>query len=108
MKTYLKSILYITFAGILFSGCAKNDDFSYPSVLYEEPNLAVTKNISDIYNFASDRSVKQYTANDVIFGIVVSSDEGGNFFRELYIVNEENTLLQKSEPISPMLMPNTV
>lgn len=95
MKTIFKSILYLSFAGLVLGGCAKNDDFSYPDVSCNEPNLTVTKNISDFYSISSSENAQQYTGDDVISGIVVSSDEGGNFFRELYIVNEENTFAAK-------------
>lgn len=92
MKTIFKSLLYFSFAGLLLTGCAKNDDFSVPNVDYncEEPNLHVNKTIGELQGIVTE-TLTDYTEDDVVSGYVISSDRGGNFFREIYIVDEANT-----------------
>lgn len=87
MRTIFKSIIYISFASLLVVGCAKNDDFTTPDVNQcDEPQLKANKSIEDIFKVSS-KDTKQYTSTtqDVISGVVVSSDEGGNFYRDVYI-----------------------
>lgn len=92
MKTIFKSLLYFSFAGLLLTGCAKNDDFSVPNVDYncEEPNLHVNKTIGELQGIVTE-TLTDYTEDDVVSGYVISSDRGGNFYREIYIVDEANT-----------------
>ncbi|MDM1494559.1 hypothetical protein HX063_03875 [Myroides odoratimimus] len=90
MKTIFKSLLYFSFAGLILTGCAKNDDFSVPPVNCNEPNIAANQTIDGLYSTVKEDSkvVAQYTKDETISGIVVSSDQGGNFHQQLYIVDE--------------------
>ncbi|WP_162816974.1 DUF5689 domain-containing protein [Myroides odoratimimus] len=90
MKTIFKSLLYFSFAGLMLTGCAKNDDFSVPPVNCNEPNIAANQTIDGLYSTVKEDSkvVAQYTKDETISGIVVSSDQGGNFHQQLYIVDE--------------------
>lgn len=91
MKTFFKSLLYFSFAGLLLTGCAKNDDFSVPNIREncEEPNISANKSIADVMATVTE-TMTEYTSDDIITGYVVSSDKGGNFYREMYIVDEKN------------------
>lgn len=90
MKTFFKSIVYLSFAGLLWTSCAKNDDFTVPSLdNCKEVNLTPNKTILDVTAVSSATTLKQYTENDIISGVVVSSDAGGNFYKDLYIVSED-------------------
>jgi len=87
MKTIFKSILYISFASLLAIGCAKNDDFTTPDVTNcNEPQIKANRTIEEIFKLSSTTKKKyESTSEDFISGVVVSSDEGGNFYRDLYI-----------------------
>ncbi len=89
MKTIFKSIFFVALAGILFSSCAKNDDFSVPSINCEEPNVTINKTIDDLYSLA-EITVKPYSGDpqDILKGVVVSSDKGGNFHNKIHLVDE--------------------
>ena len=90
MKTFFKSIVYLSFAGLLWTSCAKNDDFTVPNLdNCKEVNLTPNKTILDVTAVSSATTLKQYTENDIISGVVVSSDAGGNFYKDLYIVSED-------------------
>lgn len=91
MKTIFKSLLYFSFAGLLLTGCAKNDDFSVPNIREncEEPNIAANKSIGDVLATVTE-TMTDYTGDDIISGYVVSSDKGGNFYREIYFVDDKN------------------
>ncbi|WP_123766457.1 DUF5689 domain-containing protein [Myroides marinus] len=90
MKTIFKSLLYFSFAGLILTGCAKNDDFSVPPINCEEPNIVANQTIDGLYSTIKEDSkvVAQYTKDETISGIVISSDQAGNFYQQLYIVDE--------------------
>lgn len=89
MKTIFKSLLYFSFAGLILTGCAKNDDFSVPSVECENKDIAANKEIGEIYAL-TDQNLKKYEEDHIISGTVISSDRGGNFYREIYFVSDDN------------------
>ncbi len=93
MKTSIKSIFLTALTGLLLTSCAKNDDFSVPTLNCENPEVHPNKTIEEIYQ-VSTRDVVPYTGNqtDVIKGVVVSSDKGGNFHNKLYIVDEKTQM----------------
>ena len=75
-------IIIITFIG-LFSSCV-NDSFDTPvQDVCVNPGLSKTKTVANIYAFAT-AATKTYTADDIIEGYVISSDEGGNFYKSMY------------------------
>ncbi|ALU25706.1 DUF5689 domain-containing protein [Myroides odoratimimus] len=87
MKTIFKSILYISFASLLAVGCAKNDDFTTPDATHcDEPQIKANKTIEEIFKLSSTtKKAYESSTEDFISGVVVSSDEGGNFYKDLYI-----------------------
>ncbi len=88
MKKYLLIFLMLP----LFQQCVNVDDFEVPQQDFEEPKLngdvvtiasvkgAVAQNAEGIITFAE--------TNTFMEGYVISSDEGGNFFKELILQNK--------------------
>ncbi len=78
---------------VLFTGCV-NDTFKTPiQDVCVSPGLSKTKEVANIYTMAINPVVKSpsvipntpiYTADDIIEGCVISSDEGGNFYKSMY------------------------
>lgn len=83
MKNKIKnSLIIIAFIG-LFSSCV-NDSFDTPAqATCINSGLTKTKTVAAIYALAT-AVTKTYTADDIIEGYVVSSDEGGNFYKSMY------------------------
>ena len=83
MKTYIFKSLFIAFsaAGVLTS-CVKDDDYKIPDFACNETPLEVTKTIKEVFDVATS-TAQPYNGSDVIEGYVVSSDEGGNFFKTI-------------------------
>lgn len=84
MKNFIKKPLFVLFTIGLFSGCV-NDTFEAPTT--EEcvdPGLVKNKEVANIYSVAT-ASTATYTADDIIEAVVVSSDEGGNFYKSMYL-----------------------
>jgi|AntDeeMinimDraft_5_1070356.scaffolds.fasta_scaffold00371_5 hypothetical protein len=93
MKTKF-SIYTMAFALALFTftSCVQDDDFDVPDEVknIEEPQLngdtvSITSVINNLVSFSgADQFTFEDTENYMV-GYVVSSDEGGNFFRELIL-----------------------
>lgn len=81
----LKSVLFATLSTAMLTSCA-GDDYGIPSTECVEPQVTVTKTVADIKNAATPTAT-QYTADDVIEAIVVSSDKGGNFYKKMYLTS---------------------
>ncbi len=64
----------------LLYGCSK--EIETPELICNEPNLTVNKTVEKVYEL-SGTTAKQYLYDDVIEAYVVSSDEGGNFFKTI-------------------------
>ncbi|MDR9458455.1 MAG: DUF5689 domain-containing protein, partial [Salegentibacter sp.] len=85
MKTFLIAVLF----GFSMTSCVKTDDFETPTIETEEftfngnlTNIAAVKNNfdpenNDIYTFSETETYME--------AYVVSSDEGGNFYKELVL-----------------------
>jgi hypothetical protein len=86
MKTnFLKSIFFVALSTALFTSCVNDDDYSIPNLECNEPVITSTmKTVQAIYNQASPVA-KLYEADDVIEAHVVSSDQGGNFYKIIYL-----------------------
>lgn len=83
-SNFLKSIFYLVLSIGLITSCANDDDYSIPSIDCNEPELIVTKTVKDIKEQATGNAV-EYTNDDVIKAVVVSSDKGGNFYKKMYL-----------------------
>lgn len=90
MKTIFQTLIYLSFACIFLTACANNDDFVTPTLDCGEPTLTANKTIDALYSkIPEGKEVIFYKAEEIISGIVISSDQGGNFYQQLIIVDEK-------------------
>lgn len=89
----IKNILIVTATIALFSNCV-NDTYDTPKPDCINPNLTKTKEVADIYALAKNPvttapsvvpNTPIYSEDDIIEAYVISSDEGGNFFKSMYL-----------------------
>ena len=83
MKNYYK-LLIIFF----LSSCVQDNEFSIPELVCNDPNLTQTKSVTDLFK-ASGSNAKKYNEEDILVGYVVSSDEGGNIYKNISMVDSE-------------------
>lgn len=81
----LISIILLTY----FLSCVKTDDFNIPKIDISEPEITANSNIKAVKSAHKQSGEEIYTFGDndnsVIEGYVISSDEGGNFYKTLVI-----------------------
>ncbi len=86
MKTnILNSILFTTLIAGVFSSCVNDDTYPVPNLECIDSTLSANKQVQDIINqapFSVDPEMP-YANEDVIEAYVVSSDEGGNFYKSI-------------------------
>ena len=83
MKNYWILLLII----ISHVSCVQDDEFSIPEITCDDPNLTATKSVDDMMK-ASGSSASKYLEDDVLIGYVVSSDEGGNIYKNISLVDD--------------------
>ena len=93
MKNKIKNICIVIATAGLLTSCV-NDTYDTPK--FDDcvsPGLTKTKEVSQIYAVAINPvpnattgipNTPTYTADDIIEAYVVSSDEGGNFYKSMY------------------------
>lgn len=97
---------YLVLTGLfLINSCVQDDDFTVPSVVaedIEEPVLAGTQTSFRAIKqrFEGSRGIATFTEDEDIYieGYVVSSDETGNFFKELIIQNKTDASSDPQDP----------
>lgn len=74
---------YTFFLGIamIFGSCTK-EEFDVPKLTCTQPDLKVNRTVEEV-RAVTNSIVTQYTYDDIIEAYVVSSDEGGNFFKTI-------------------------
>ncbi|WP_433765104.1 DUF5689 domain-containing protein [Flavobacterium ginsenosidimutans] len=72
--------LVLFFISLLLSGC--NAEVESPKLACTQPDFTANKTVENIYEL-SGTTAKQYVYDDIIEAYVVSSDEGGNFFKSI-------------------------
>ncbi len=82
MKNQFKYNSLIFLMLLLFSACV-NDTFEEPVFNCVDPGLTKTKEVAAIYAKAKSTTAI-YTEDDIIEAYVISSDEGGNFYKSMY------------------------
>ena len=83
MKNIFKNLIVLVLASTLFSSCV-NDTFNTPvQENCVSPSLTKTKEVADLYATATN-ATQIYTDDDIIEAYVISSDEGGNFYKSMY------------------------
>jgi hypothetical protein len=81
--TFLKSVFFTVLVLGSFSSCVKDDSYSIPELNCTQPNLTANRTVQQVIN-ATTSLVSQYQyPDDVIEAYVVSSDEGGNFYKSI-------------------------
>lgn len=73
-------ISFFSFSLLLFCSC--NNEVEIPKLACTQPDLKVNQTIQKV-NDLSGSVPKQYNYNDIVEAYVVSSDEGGNFFKTI-------------------------
>lgn len=83
------AIAFISLCTVM--SCVKDDDYELPDNKKVLP--AFTGKVVSFSDVASrtTTSIKNYSADEAIEGYVISSDEGGNFYKKIYIQNEDKT-----------------
>ncbi len=103
MKTIkLKNILLLVFGLVVLTSCVEDDDFNTPNLSIQEPNLEGSQivplsSVAGELAQAQDGNTLNYNDESTVFtydvegvdqymeAYIVSSDEGGNFFKELVV-----------------------
>lgn len=83
-STFLKSIFIVAATAGLLTSCVNDDDYATPTLECNEPGLTANKTVQEILTQAIATPV-EYTADDIIEARVVSSDRGGNFYKQIYL-----------------------
>lgn len=73
---------------VLFLLYSCNNEIENPELVCNQPNLTVNKTVEKVYEL-SGPTAKQYLYDDIIEAYVVSSDEGGNFFKTISLQTRE-------------------
>ena len=75
------------------TSCVKDDDYEIPDPKGEKPLPSFSGKVVtfDVATAQATNTVVTYGADEAIEGYVISSDEGGNFYKKIYIQNEEKT-----------------
>ena len=79
----MKNIFLNSFFGIsLFIITSCSTEVEMPKLVCTQPDFVVNKTVEKVYEL-SNNTAKQYLYDDIIEAYVVSSDEGGNFFKTI-------------------------
>jgi hypothetical protein len=82
---------------LLFYSC--NNEVEIPQLKCTQPDLVVNRTVEKVIE-TSSTTAKQYLYDDIIEAYVVSSDEGGNFFKNIYL----QTLSKEGVPAKGFLV----
>ena len=83
------AIAFISLCTVM--SCVKDDDYELPDNKKVLPAFAgKVVSFSDVAS-RTTATIKTYSADEAIEGYVISSDEGGNFYKKIYIQNEDKT-----------------
>ncbi|RXM48310.1 DUF5689 domain-containing protein [Flavobacterium sp. YO12] len=75
-------ILNSFFASLLVFVLGCSTEVEAPKLVCTQPDFTVNKTVEKVYELSSS-AAKQYLYDDIIEAYVVSSDEGGNFFKTI-------------------------
>ncbi|WP_431243644.1 DUF5689 domain-containing protein [Flavobacterium sp. P21] len=76
----MKKLLLYFISILFFCGC--NNEIETPKLACTQPDFTVNKTVEKVYELSSP-TAKEYSYDDIIEAYVVSSDEGGNFFKTI-------------------------
>ena len=94
--------LYNIIFSFLLIGCVQDEEFSVPPLECNDPNLSQTITAGDLYK-SSSASPKLYENDDIITAYVVSSDEGGNIYKNISKTKE--TILRTNKMVNFLIIP---
>ncbi|MDO5607021.1 MAG: DUF5689 domain-containing protein [Capnocytophaga sp.] len=90
-KKIISIISVFLLMAVTVVSCVKDTDYELPSMKVEVPAFdGQTVTFAEALA-ASSATLQDYTENQAIEGYVVSSDEGGNFYKKLYVQNADQT-----------------
>ena len=87
----IKLIPFLFFLGMIATSCVQDDDYNVPEINVEEPNVDVNTTITAVKEmYGGFEPVKVEAGPDsteplYIEAYVVSSDESGNYYKQLII-----------------------
>ncbi|MXO03339.1 DUF5689 domain-containing protein [Flavobacterium sp. HBTb2-11-1] len=81
----MKKLILLFILSLLYA-CSK--EVETPELKCNQPNFTVNKSVEKVYEL-SGTTAKQYLYDDIIEAYVVSSDEGGNFFKTISLQTKE-------------------
>ena len=83
------AIAFISLCTVM--SCVKDDDYELPDNKKVLPSFTgKVVSFSDVAS-RTTATIKTYSADEAIEGYIISSDEGGNFYKKIYIQNEDKT-----------------
>ncbi|MFC2354157.1 MAG: DUF5689 domain-containing protein, partial [Capnocytophaga ochracea] len=87
----LKPVAIALLTAFAIASCVKDDDYDIPDPNGKKPLPDYSGQVVSFANVLTKvtASVATYTADEAIEGYVISSDEGGNFYRKIYIQNAD-------------------
>lgn len=89
----MKNIVLNLFLGtsLLFI-CSCNNEIETPQLACTQPDFKVNKTVEKVHEL-SGTTAKQYLYDDIIEAYVVSSDEGGNFFKSISLQTKASAII---------------
>ena len=87
----LKPVAIALLTAFAITSCVKDDDYDIPDPNGKKPLPDYSGQVVSFANVLTKvtASVATYTADEAIEGYVISSDEGGNFYKKIYIQNAD-------------------
>jgi len=87
----LKPTAIALLTAFAITSCVKDDDYDIPDPNGKKPLPDYSGQVVSFANVLTKvtASVATYTADEAIEGYVISSDEGGNFYKKIYIQNAD-------------------
>ena len=87
----LKPAAIALLTAFAITSCVKDDDYDIPDPNGKKPLPDYSGQVVSFANVLTKvtASVATYTADEAIEGYVISSDEGGNFYKKIYIQNAD-------------------
>ena len=87
----LKPVAIALLTAFAITSCVKDDDYDIPDPNGKKPLPDYSGQVVSFANVLTKvtASVATYTADEAIEGDVISSDEGGNFYKKIYIQNAD-------------------
>jgi len=87
----LKPVAIALLTVFAITSCVKDDDYDIPDPNGKKPLPDYSGQVVSFANVLTKvtASVATYTADEAIEGYVISSDEGGNFYKKIYIQNAD-------------------